>query len=204
VARRDRDRDTRLGDMLADRIYRQMERAIAGSDLPEGTVTVVFTDVEGSTGLVRTLGDARARVLLRRHDELVRAALHEGGGEEVEHPGDSFMAAFRTATGAVACALDIHGRIDAEREARPETPRVRIGMDTGEVIREDEGYFGATVFRAARIADAADGGEVLVSQVVRLLAAGAPVDFVDAGERELRGLAGRHPLFRVVGRGGRS
>src|SRR5205823_11760859 len=98
------------------------ERALLGRhELPEGTVTVLFTDVEGSTGLVGRLGDDRARALLRRHDEIVRAAVGEGGGDEVEHPGDSFMVAFRSATGAVTCALDIQRRLAAERAARPET-----------------------------------------------------------------------------------
>ena len=191
----------RLADLLASRINRQVERElIGGPELPEGTVTVLFTDVEGSTTLVARLGDARARALLRRHDEIVRAALRDCGGDEVEHPGDSFMAVFRTATGAVACALDIQQRLATERAARPETPRVRIGMDTGEVIREDAGYFGATVFRASRIADAAGGDEVLVSQVVQLLAAGSPAAFVEAGDHELKGLGGRHLLFRVEDR----
>src|SRR5262245_935869 len=122
----DLDRD-RLADMLASRINRQVERALVGGpELPEGTVTVLCTDVEGSTSFVARLGDARGRALLRRHDEIVRAALAERGGDEVEHPGDSFMAVFRTATGAVACALDIQRRLAAERAARPETPRVRI------------------------------------------------------------------------------
>jgi class 3 adenylate cyclase len=81
-------------------------------------------------------------------------------------------------------------------------PEVRIGMDTGEVISEDAGYFGATVFRASRIADIARGGQTLVSQTVRLLASSVPVDFVDAGEHELKGLDGRHRLFEVHGRDG--
>jgi class 3 adenylate cyclase len=187
-----------LREALRARIHRELEKELGlGQALPEGTVTILFTDVAGSAELVRSLGDERARTVLRRHDEIVREALRAAGGSEIEHPGDSFMAAFRTASAAVGCALDIHRRLAAERAGRPETPWVRIGMDAGEVISDGPGYFGATVFRASRISDVARGGATVVSQTVRLLATGAPADFVDIGEHDLKGLGGGHRLFRV-------
>ena len=185
------------------RIQREIAQVLGvPPDLPEGTLTVMFTDVEGSSALVRDLGDQRARALLRAHDAVVRDALQAHGGTEVEHPGDSFMVAFRTARAALTCAVDIHRRLAAERALNPEMPHVRIGMDVGEVISEDAGYFGATVFRASRIAQIARGGETLVSQTVRLLVRDAPFDLVDVGDHELKGLGGPDPLFAVGTPGG--
>jgi class 3 adenylate cyclase len=193
-----------FGEALRARIRHEVEHALAPRPtLPEGTVTILFTDVEGSTELVRTLGDRRARDVLRRHDALVRQAFDANGGTEVHQSGDGFMAAFRTARSGVACALDIHRRLAAERARTPETPYVRIGMETGEVIAEEDDYFGATVVRASRIADLAGGGETLVSQTVQLLVADAEVDLVDVGGHELKGVGGLHRLYRIEARSGK-
>src|SRR5438093_12239264 len=104
------------------------------------------------------------------------------------------MLAFRLPTRAVAFALALHDRLADEGEIR-----VRIGMDTGEAIREEKGYFGRTVFRAARIAQLGDGGQVLASESTKVLAENVPgVKFVDLGERELDGLGDNHRVFEVV------
>lgn len=180
------------------RVHKELLGEVGRQELPEGTITVVFTDVEGSSELVRDLGDGPAHRLLRRHDQIVRDTLRTHDGTEVEHPGDSFMLAFRTARAALAFALDLQRALAEERSERPETPNVRIGLDTGEVIAEDSGYFGSTVFRAARIADVARGGQVLASEVTRLLALPAGFSFRDGGTHELRGLGGSHRLFEAV------
>ena len=138
-----------LSEMIQGRVRDSLRRMGAGpsAELPDGIVTIVFTDVEGSSELVRDLGDHQAHPILRRHDETVRQVLSNHDGMEVERAGDAFMLAFRLPTKAVAFALNLHDRLAEEGEVR-----VRIGMDTGEVIREEKGYFGRTVFRAARIA----------------------------------------------------
>jgi adenylate cyclase len=154
----------------------------------------VFTDVEGSTQLVHNLGDALARETLRRHDEIVREVVGEQEGHEVERAGDAFMLAFRLPTKAVTFALDLHDRLAGDGEIR-----IRIGMDTGEVIREEKGYFGRTVFRAARVAELAGGGQVFVSEATKVLADVDPAStFVDLGEKELQGLGGTHRVFEVL------
>jgi hypothetical protein len=155
-----------MSDAITEQVHEQIRSSIGrGGAKPEGTVTILFTDVEGSTQLVHDLGDEAARSILRRHDAaVVRETVQSSGGTEIEHPGDSFMVAFPTARSGIDCALDIQRKLSAERRDRPETPRVRMGMDTGEVIAEEKGYFGATVFRASRIADIAAGGQIVVSR----------------------------------------
>jgi len=181
-----------------EQVFEQLApKDTARSQLPEGIVTIVFTDVVGSTDLVHALGDERARAVLRDHDRIVREALEAHDGTEVERVGDSFMAAFRSARKAVEFALDLHERLARERIDPP--VRVRIGMDTGEVIAEEKGYFGATVVRASRIAAQAGPGQTLASEATKVLAqAAAPATFADAGERPLKGLPGSHPVFDVT------
>src|SRR5439155_26703789 len=125
--------------------------------------------VERSREPVRDHGDAQARAILRRHDELVRKVLKEHDGIEVERAGDAFMLAFRFPIRAVAFALALHDPFSGDGDLR-----VRIGMDTGEVIREEKGYFGRTVFRASRIAELGNGGQVLASEATKVLAEGRP------------------------------
>jgi class 3 adenylate cyclase len=184
-----------LSDLMGSRIREQLRRSLLGkATLPDGIVTVVFTDVEGSSELVRDLGDHQAHPILRRHDETVRQVLAEHDGIEVERAGDAFMLAFRLPSKAVGFALALHDRLAAEGELR-----VRIGLDTGEVIKEEKGYFGRTVFRAARIAEMGSGGQVLASEATKVLADIAPgARFVDLGEKELEGLGGNHRVFEVL------
>ena len=180
--------------LCAEATRRVLRRVHAGRDRPEGTVTVVFTDVENSTPLVERLGDERARELFLEHDRLVREAVERAGGVEVEREGDSFMLAFSSARNAVRCAIEIQCAI-----ARSEIPvRVRLGLNTGDVIAEERGYFGRAVFLAARVAGTAGGGEILASEVTRSLAGDDGFEFRDRGSHELKGLRGSHRLFEVV------
>ena len=184
--------------MISQHVHEQIIDSIKPK-LPDGIVSIVFTDVEGSSALVRDLGEERARPLLRRHDAIVRELAADHAGTEVERAGDSFMLAFRTASQAVAFALDLQEALAAEPWPDGAAVRVRIGIDTGEVIAEEKGYFGSTVFRAARIADMARGGEVLVSQVTQILAlGGSTAQFLDAGDHQLKGVAGSHLLYDAV------
>jgi class 3 adenylate cyclase len=197
------DRGDALGRMIAEGVWRQIEESFASGPSttpakPEGIVTILFTDVEGSTELLHRLGDQAAHAVLRRHDIVLRRAFEDHGGIEVEHPGDAFMVAFPTATRSVECALALQPALDADAAQRSEEPiLVRVGMDTGEVIAEETGYFGRTVFRASRIADLAAGGRVLVSETTRLVADPALFAFQDLGERSLKGLGGAHRVFEA-------
>ena len=128
-------------------------------ELPEGTVTMLFMEVVGSTELTNRLGDEAARVVLGACDELVRQQIERHRDQEVKGTGDGLMVAFTSARRAIACAVDIQ-RATAERtRVDPDSAvGVKIGLNTDEVIREEADLFGATVNAAARIADYASAG----------------------------------------------
>jgi class 3 adenylate cyclase/pimeloyl-ACP methyl ester carboxylesterase len=162
-----------------------------------GLVTVLFTDVEGSTALNQRLGDARAREVLREHERIVREALKAHGGSEVKTTGDGFMTSFSSATRALECSIAMQRAFAAHNESAEEPIRVRVGLNAGEPIAEDEDLFGAAVIMAARIAGEAKGGEILTSDVVRQLVAGKQFLFADRGEIALRGFDEPVRLYEV-------
>lgn len=170
-------------------------------ELREGTTTLLFTDVEGSTHLGARSGDDAARDVLRRGEEIVRARVAEHDGVEVKALGDGFMVAFHSARKAVACAAEIQRDLDEARASDGELPRVRIGLNAGEVIHEDGDLFGAAVSAAARICAAAAGDEVLVSEVVKVLAGTVPtVSWEDRGDVALKGFAEPVHLYAAAWR----
>jgi len=182
------------------------EEAAAGAEpTTVGTVrTILFIGVEGSTALTQRLGDAGARDLLREHERMVRDALKSHGGSEVKTMGDGFMASFSSATKALECAIAMQ-RAFAERnsarpepvEGRPEEIRIRIGLNAGEPIAEDDDLFGTAVNLAARICAQAEAGQILVPVVVRELVAGKQFLLADLGETELRGYEDAVRLYEV-------
>src|SRR5438093_5149033 len=156
--------------------------------LPAGTVTFLFTDIEGSTRLVSELGDKYADALAE-HRRLLRQAFVHHGGIEVDTQGDAFFVAFSRAKDALAAAMQA-------QQALVDTPiRVRIGLHTGEPIVTDEGYVGIEVHRAARIAAAGHGGQVLLSQATCDLLASEAVR--DLGEHRLKDLSAPERLFQL-------
>jgi class 3 adenylate cyclase/DNA-binding XRE family transcriptional regulator len=163
-----------------------------------GLRIVLFTDVEGSTQITERLGDAAARSLLRAHERLTRDALQRHGGVEVKTLGDGFLAWFRSAADALACAVDLQRAVAEHNEGAPMPVRVRVGLNAGEPVAEGGDLFGTTVNLAARIATAAAGGEILVADVVRQLAAGKGFRFADRGEQLLRGYDDPTRLFALT------
>ena len=155
--------------------------------------TILFTDIERHGELLRVLGDHAGRQLLREHERITREALREHGGSEVKSMGDGFLASFGSARRALDCAIALQRALHeealgGEMEGLPHGLRVRVGINAGEPIAEDDDLFGAAVIAAARIAAMADGGEILVANVVRELVAGKGFLFNDRGEQPLRGL----------------
>lgn len=167
---------------------------------PDGTVTILFSDIEGSSALNERLGDVRWLELLRAHRRQVRDQIRACGGFEVKSQGDGFMIAFPSARRAIECARGIQAATARNLGTHPDSPiRVRIGLHTGEAIREESDFYGKNVVVAARIADQARGGEILVSSVVKQLTESAgDIGFEDARDVELAGLAGTHALYKVV------
>jgi DNA-binding NarL/FixJ family response regulator/class 3 adenylate cyclase len=165
------------------------------ADLPDGTVTLVFTDVEGSTQLVHRLGH-RYEQVLADHRRLLHDAVSAGEGYVVDHRGDEFFLVFEEAASA-AVAITAAQRAFAEH-SWPEGVelRVRVGIHTGEPTARDEGYFGLDVHRAARICQAGSGGQVLLSHRTREELDGEH-ELVDLGEHELPGLPDPERLYQL-------
>jgi class 3 adenylate cyclase len=166
---------------------------------PEGTVTILFSDVEGFTSLTERVGDHRANQLLREHYAIVRAAIAEYSGFEVKVHGDGFMIAFSSASRALRCARAIQQAQQSWNAAHADTPmRLRMGLHTGEAIRDADDFIGTTVNLASRIASTARGDEVLVSALVRELCVSTGEFAFDGGaEIELRGLSQPQRVYRL-------
>ena len=170
---------------------------------PSGLVTVLFTDIEGSTSLTQSLGDSKAQEYLRAHDAIVRNAVGTHGGSEIKHTGDGIMASFPLASGALGCAISIQRAIDARTSEHGEFPlRVRIGLNAGEPVAEDQDLFGTAVQLAARICAQAQPGQILASNVVRELAAGKGFHFTGQRDVALKGFGYPVPLCEVTWRQG--
>src|SRR5215210_6123987 len=167
---------------------------------PDGTVTMLFSDIESSTVVNERLGDVRWLELLREHHAIVREQVQQHGGYEVKAQGDGFMIAFPSARRAVQCARAIQREIDDRLSEHPDGPiNLRIGLHTGEAIREEADFYGKNVVLAARIADQARGGEILASAVVKeLTESGGDVRFENERELQLEGLTGTHRVYRIV------
>ena len=153
-------------------------------------MTILFSDVCGSTELNARMGDLRWFELMRIHHAVIREQIAAHGGFEVKSQGDGFMVAFPSARRALLCALAIPAALDEALAGHADEPlRVRIGLHTGEAIREQNDFYGRNVALAARIAEHAAAGEILVSAVVKQLAESAgDVSFGPEREVELKGL----------------
>jgi predicted ATPase/class 3 adenylate cyclase len=159
------------------------------SELPTGTVTLLFTDIEGSTRLLEELGDRYTEVF-GEHRRLLREAFERHGGVEVGTHGDAFFVAFTRAVDAVAAAAE------AQRRLAGGPVRVRMGLHTGEPDLTDEGYVGMDVHRAARIGAAGHGGQVLISETTCALLDSA-FELRDLGEHRLKDLGAAIRLFQL-------
>ena len=173
------------------------------SELPRGTVTLLFTDIEGSTNALRALGSAYAGALARHH-ELIRDACARYGGTEVDTQGDSFFVAFGRAHDAVSAAVATQRALLAEQWAAGEPLRVRMGIHTGEPELREDGYVGIDIHLASRICGVAHGGQVLVSRATRDLAGDAPeagVTYRDLGDHRLKDFELPVRLYQVEAAG---
>ena len=181
---------------LSPEIPDEVERFVAGEpavDVPDTVLaTVLFTDIVGSSALAAEVGDRAWRELLERHHALVRRELTRYRGQEKDTAGDGFFATFDGPARAIRCA---HAIVDGVRELGLE---VRAGVHTGECEVHEGKVAGLAVVIGARVAAAAQGGEVLVSQTVTDLVAGAGIDFVERGEHELKGVPGAWRLYAVA------
>ena len=161
---------------------------------PSGTVTFLFTDIEGSTSLWER-DDEAMNAALAAHDEILRSCVDAAEGFVFSTAGDSFAAAFDSAGSACRSALEIQARLTAHGWPTPEPIRVRMGLHVGEAHERDGDYFGPTVNRAARIMSAAHGGQVLVSAACASIV--GTEELVDLGERRLKDLGAPERLWQL-------
>src|SRR5690349_11880743 len=169
-------------------------------DLPEGTITLLFTDIEGSTHLLHQLGKRYAETLVECR-QLLRAAFHRWGGHEVDTQGDAFFVAFARASDAVSAVVEMQRACHTHVWPEGVQLRVRMGLHTGEPERTAEGYVGLDVHRAARIMSAGHGGQVLLSRTTRDLVEHdlpAGVSLRDLRAHRLKDLQHPSHLFQLV------
>jgi class 3 adenylate cyclase/DNA-binding CsgD family transcriptional regulator len=172
--------------------------------LPEGTVSFLFSDIEGSTRLLKQLGRERYGEILRLHNEVLRAAFAEAGGIEIDRQGDAFFFVFRSAGAAVAAAVAAQRAMAAATWPDDGQVRVRIGLHTGEASVSGEGYVGFAVHQAARLGDLGHGGQILLSRTTAALVEHElpnEIRIRDLGETRLPGLDRPEPVFQIVAEG---
>lgn len=198
-------RATSVG-MVADAVLHAVHDAgldlrVTGSRRSDGgTVTIVFSDIEGSTKRAVELGDLHWREVLMVHNQIMRRMLARHHGTETHSLGDGFMMCFRSARSAISFAVDTQRALAAYESANPLAGlSVRIGIHTGEAVQGDDGdLLGRHVVMSSRVADEADGGEILVSSLVReIVETRGDIVFGESRSAVLSGL-GEHILHRVV------
>jgi class 3 adenylate cyclase len=162
------------------------------------TVTVLITDLVGSTGLESRIGPGAADELREEHFAILRGALSENGGREVKNTGDGLMAAFESASQAVSCAVSLQQRFERRNRKSEEQLLIKVGISLGDATASDDDYFGIPVIEAARLCDHAQGAQILAKEIVAHLgAARGKASFKSIGELELKGLPEAMPTVEV-------
>lgn len=201
-AGRDAMGDFMLGDEAG--AHRALRDAILEwtkkTDKKAQIVTVMFTDMVGSTDMTQARGDAAAQEVVRRHNSIVRGALAQFGGKEIKHTGDGIMASFHTAAAAVEASVSIQRQVSQHNNRLPnQALHLRIGLNAGEPIEEEDDLFGATVQLAARVCAATNADQVLCTNVVKDLTVGkGAATFRPMGDKYLKGFKEAVPLFEVA------
>lgn len=185
-------------------ISRHMDSALEEWNKPKQkeeqprVITVLFTDIAGSTAITQELGDAGAQEIVRAHNRVVREALTQFRGREVKHTGDGIMASFEQASDSVEAAIMMQRGANTHTQGNPKLPLLlKIGINAGEPIQEDNDLFGSTVQMSARIVDKAQKNEIFVSDVVKGICSGKSYRFVNRGGFEMKGFDGPVTLWEV-------
>jgi adenylate cyclase len=164
-----------------------------------GPVTVMFTDIVGSTAMTQDLGDAIAQQIVRAHNRIVREALTQFAGKEIKHTGDGIMASFPVTSNSVEASVAMQRGCMAHNEANPDLPlHIKIGLNAGEPIAEDNDLFGTTVQMAARIVDKAQAEEIFASEIVQGICSGKDIKFKNRGGFPMKGFENDPTLYEVV------
>ncbi|MEX0948637.1 MAG: adenylate/guanylate cyclase domain-containing protein [Acidimicrobiia bacterium] len=166
----------------------------------EGTVTIVFSDIESSTEQATRLGDTAWIAVLNAHNAIIRRNLTRWGGNEVKNQGDGFMLTFPSARRALCCVAEVQQDLVRHAAANPEQAvRIRVGVHTGEVIVDDGDIFGKHVIIAARVANLATGGEILVSSLVwDITSARGDLEYGEPRSVTLKGIEGAWTVYPLI------
>jgi class 3 adenylate cyclase len=191
-------------DFLEPSRARSRDTTVTEAGITSSTVTMLFTDIAGSTELIARLGDELGDRVLREHFGALREAARKHDGREVKSLGDGLMIAFSSALGGVRCAVDMQRQIAARGGRVSREPiGLRVGLNAGETIAVEDDFFGMPVIVAKRLCDRATPGQVLVSDVVRSLVGNREgMRFMEVGALELKGVADRVFAFELDWRSG--
>ncbi len=179
----------------------QLKEKFRGSRSPDGIVTIMFTDLVGFTDLTERIGDKAACELLNKCNSLIRDAISKAQGYEVKTIGDAFMVAFKSARAAVRCALNMQQAVKRLNSLNGPDKQlsIRIGLNAGEPVRQEDDFFGSSVNLAARIERKAHGGEILISDLVyRLIGNMEGVTFIDRGSFVPKGFNEGYQIYKIV------
>lgn len=161
--------------------------------------TFLFTDIVGSTAMTQRLGNAGAQKAVRAHNDAVRGAIQQFNGREVKHTGDGIMATFPDGPSAVAASVQMLQGVVSHNQASPDVPvEIRIGVNTGEAVEEENDFFGQAVQMTARICDKAADGHAWVSDVVVEACKGQRFKFLPRGSFEMKGIEKPKPLYEIA------
>ncbi len=182
-----------------------MDQAIADWNKPKpkeeqtGPITVLFTDIAGSTAMTQNLGDAGAQEVVRAHNRIVREALSAFAGKEIKHTGDGIMASFNKTSDAVDGVIQMQVETMKHNQVEPDLPlHLKIGLNSGEPIAEDNDLFGTVVQLSARIVNKASADQIYVSEIVRGICAGKSYNFKNLGVFPMKGFGDDVTLFEVI------
>ncbi len=168
-------------------------------DEQTGPVTVLFTDIAGSTAMTQAMGDAGAQQVVRAHNRIVREALSRNAGKEVKHTGDGIMASFAKTSDGVDASIQMQKETALHNQQNPNLPlHLKIGLNAGEPIAEDNDLFGTVVQLSARITDKAAADQIFVSEIVRGICAGKQYNFVNRGGFPMKGFGEDMTIFEVI------
>jgi class 3 adenylate cyclase len=191
------------GQLASERRHGQRQAASTAADLPTGFVTLLMTDIESSTALLRGLGD-RYGTLLNEVRDLVRSAVSRAGGREIDARADEFFAVFERPAAAIEAAVAMQRALGDHAWPDGVKVQVRVGIHSGRPTLTDAGYIGIAVHTTARVCSAAHGGQIVVSAATRAAVGEAPpsaVRFRSLGRHRLPGLPDAEALFQVQASG---
>jgi class 3 adenylate cyclase len=166
---------------------------------PDGAITLLFSDIEGSTEMLERMGDDAWFQFLSDHRTVVRALVETFGGTVIKSQGDGFMVSFPSAHAGLRCAIELQRTFsDHSGPEHRDKLRVRMGLHAGTAIADAEDFYGRNVVMAARIADSAGGGEILISSALKEYTETDPsFEFDSRGRFQLKGLSGEHDVYAV-------